>query len=317
MIRTLAITKDLKMIKDAALSKLHNKDIEWYWVDFENPTDEEIKILEDLFHFHPLAIEDCLHFLQRPKLEYYDTYNFFVTHCLDKEDLDVEEINIFVGENFVVSFHQEASENINAAFDEFIGNEKFYSEGPVKVTHMIMDKIVDEYFPAVYNIEDRINEIDDDTKNYSIKYLLSRVFDIRGDLLKIRRTVNSMRDLLYRVLNSSHLESFKDKHVYFRDIYDHLLKLSDMIESNLEVTADLRDSYLAINANKMNSIMMVLTVITTIFIPLTFIAGIYGMNFVNMPELQWRYGYFITLGVMGVIAVSMIYWFKNKGWFDI
>ena len=317
MISIVAITQDYKIIKDPPLSKLKGKDIKWYWADFSDPNDEEISLLEDFFHFHPLAIEDCLHFLQRPKLEYYDTYNFFVTHSLDKESLDVEEINIFVGEDFLVSFHNKPSTDIDAAWQEFINNEKCYGEGPVKVTHMIMDKIVDGYFPTVYNIEDRISEIDDDTKNYSVKYLLSRVFDIRGDMLKLRRTVNSMRDLLYRVLNSSHLESFKDKHVYFRDIYDHLLKLSEMIESNLEVTADLRDSYLAINANRMNSIMMVLTVITTIFIPLTFIAGIYGMNFVNMPELEWRYGYFITLGVMGIIAVSMIYWFKNKGWFDI
>ncbi len=317
MIRTIAITNDLKLLMDTPLQQLKGEGIKWYWVDFEAPSDEEVELLKNFFRFHPLAIEDCLYFLQRPKLEYYDTYNFFVTHSLDSESLNVEEINIFAGEDFVVSFHKEASRDIEAAWQEFIQTEGSYSEGPANATHMILDKIVDEYFPAVYNIEDKINEIDDNSKGHSIKHLLSRVFDVRGDLLKLRRTVTSMRDLLYRILNSNHLEGFKNKEIYFRDIYDHLLKLSDMIESNLEVTADLRDSYLAINANRMNSIMMLLTVITTIFIPLTFIAGIYGMNFANMPELQLRYGYFITLGIMIAIALAMVYWFKRKGWFDI
>ena len=126
-----------------------------------------------------------------------------------------------------------------------------------------------------------------------------------------------MRDLLYRTLNSDRLPGFKEHKIYFSDIHDHLLKLSDMIESSREITSDLRDSYLSINSNRMNTNMMVLTVITSIFIPLTFVAGIYGMNFEYMPELTWKYGYFMALGIMTCIGISMFLWFKRKGWFDV
>lgn len=125
-----------------------------------------------------------------------------------------------------------------------------------------------------------------------------------------------MRDLLYRMLNSERLRNFHKDKIYFSDIYDHLLKLSSMIESSREMTADIRDNYLSVNSAKMNRNMMVLTVITTIFIPLTFIAGVYGMNFRYMPELNWRYGYFAVWIVMLIIAITMYLWFKNKGWMD-
>ncbi|MFZ5969428.1 MAG: magnesium/cobalt transporter CorA [Bacillota bacterium] len=317
MIRILAVTQDLNLLYDPPLAELNHTDIKWYWMDFDSPSEEESALLDHFFHFHHLAIEDCLHFLQRPKLEYYDLYNFFIINALDINTLKTLEIDIFVGARYIVSYHKEKSPEIDIAWQQFIDNEKYHDAGPVQVAYLIMDKIVDEYFPAVYQIEDKIDELENEENGYSVKYLLNRVFDIRGDLLKLRRAVNSMEELLYRILNSSHLEGFKERQIYFRDIHDHLLKLSEMIESNLDITADLRDSYLAINANRMNSIMMVLTIISSIFIPLTFIAGIYGMNFDYMPELRWKYGYFFILGIMGAIALMMVYWFKRKGWFDI
>ena len=126
-----------------------------------------------------------------------------------------------------------------------------------------------------------------------------------------------MKELLYRILNSEHLQDFRNSKKYFNDIYDHLLKLSDIIESNREMTADMRDSYLSINSHQMNKIMTILTIITSIFIPLTFVVGIYGMNFDFMPELRWKYGYFIILSVMAVGGIFMFLWFKIKGWLNI
>jgi len=258
-----------------------------------------------------------LHFLQRPKLEYYDGYNFFVLTALNVSNIEVKEIDLFVADKYIVSFHLEPSHEVENAWKTFVENKDSYHEGPVCAAYLIMDKIVDEYFPLVFQTEDRLDELDESSKKYSIRHLINKLFDLRGDLLKIRRTINAMKNLLYRILNSHHLEDFKETKLYHNDIYDHLLKLSEMIESNLEITADMRDSYLAINANKMNGIMMILTIVTSIFIPLTFIAGIYGMNFTYMPELEWRYGYFLVLGIMGVIALIMSIWFKRSGWFDI
>lgn len=148
--------------------------------------------------------------------------------------------------------------------------------------------------------------------------LLNELFETRNRLLILLHTVNPMRDLLYRMLNSQHLNLNRivERKEYFSDIYDHLLKLSEMVASNREVTADIRDSYLSLNSHQTNKVMKTLTIITAIFAPLTFIAGIYGMNFEIIPELTWAHGYFYILAVMGVIAISMIIWFIKKGWFD-
>lgn len=148
-----------------------------------------------------------------------------------------------------------------------------------------------------------------------MELLLDDLFEIRHELLTLRHTINPMRDLLYRMLNSQHLEGVIKRNAYFSDIYDHLLKLSEMVESNRDITTDIRDSYISINSHQTNQVIQILTIITSIFAPLTFIAGIYGMNFVHMPELTTKYGYFATLIIMAIIATSMFIWFKRKGWF--
>jgi magnesium transporter len=313
----MAVTEDSKLIMDLPMEKLSKMKLKWFWVDFESPEEEEIALLTQGFQFHPLAIEDCLYMLQRPKLDYYEDYIFFVVNALNKTTIKAAEIDFFVGKNYVVSVHLQHSLEMDEAWHQVSTQKHMDSQDPIFIAHLILDKITDEYFPAVYDIEDEIDQLEDNVEGYSIRVLMDKVFNIRKDLMKLRRLINSMRDLLYRILNSSHLKEFHEKKLYFDDIYDHLLKLSEMVESNLEITSDMRDSYLAINSNRMNAIMMLLTVITTIFIPLTFIVGVYGMNFRYMPELEWRYGYFAVLGLMGVIGGMMFVWFKRKGWFDI
>lgn len=317
MIHTLAITKDMELKKDLPLNELNSSDIKWYWVDFDCPDENESAFLDTYFHFHHLAIEDCLHLLQRPKVDYYDKYNFFILHELNEDDLTPNELDLFVGSNFIVSYHKIHLVEIENILSRINTIENAWSDGSMYILYQILDKLVDHYFPAVYRLEDQINEIEDNVKGASSRKLLDRTFEIRSDLLKLRRIITQMRDLTYRILNSDHLKDLKEKHIYFSDIYDHLLRLTEMIESNLALTSELRDSYLSLNSHKMNKIMMLLTVVTTIFIPLTFIVGVYGMNFKYMPELESKYGYFIVLGIMLFIAVFMFTWFKRKGWFDI
>lgn len=316
MIYTLARTKKSEMLVNVPLDRLSMKDISWYWVDFESPNKEEIALLREHFRFHDLAIEDCLEHLERPKVDYYDAYNFFVLQALDANTLDPIEVDLFVGENYVVSFHKLKLKEIDSARQKLLDSINFKEEGPTYIAYLIFDKIVDFYFPIIYKIEDYLNEINVNLDESRIHNLIDQVFDIRTDLLKLRRVINSMKELLYRILNAQHLEGFRDNKRYFNDIYDHLLKLSDIVESNREVTSDVRDNYLSINSHRMNKIMTTLTVITSIFIPLTFIVGVYGMNFDYMPELRWRYGYFLILGIMVSIGICMLIWFKRRGWFD-
>lgn len=312
MIRALIVTNELKIIDDVPLNRLSDTDVKWFWVDFDAPTDEEINLLAAHFNFHALAVEDCLHFLQRPKLDYYEGYDFFVLNTLNQDLLTPEEIDVFVGSHFIVTFHFSPSRQIEMVRKRLMENEKTLSRGSIYVFYLIMDKIVDEYFPNIYRLEDALNEIE--TKK-TIQNLIEDVYGIRSHLLKLRRIIFPMRELMYRILNSERVIIPKEERVYFMDIYDHLLKLSDMIESNREMTADIRDSYISFNSNRMNIIMKTLTVMTSIFIPLTFIASIYGMNFEYMPELTWRGGYFTVLGVMLGVGSGMLIWLWRKGWF--
>ena len=316
MLHTMAITKTHALVHDVPLEDLRSDLYDWFWVDFDCPTYEEEMLLSSYFQFHPLAIEDCLQHMQRPKLDYYDDFHFFVIHTINSHSLFSEEVNIFVGEHFIVTFHKNAVQEIARVKRLLESKPKSWDRGPIFITYQLIDKIVDSYFPLVYKIEDYLNELEDALTYQNSMRSMKLVLEFRGDLLQLRRTILPMRDLLYRIISSYRFRLKKSERAYFEDIHDHLVKLTDMIESDREMTADMRDSYMALNSNRMNGIMMLLTIVSTIFIPLTFIAGVYGMNFTNMPELDGKYNYFFVLGIMLAVGGSMLFWFKLKGWFD-
>ncbi|PLR94177.1 magnesium/cobalt transporter CorA [Bacillus sp. T33-2] len=315
MIRTLAITKNNEIVKGLSIDEVLSGDYKWYWIDFNNPTMYEAEHLRTPLNFHPLAIEDCIHTLQRPKLDYYEDCTFFVTQALRPGSFTRDEVDLFLGANYIVTFHKHPCIEIDEVWNRLQSSKTPEKWDPSQVLYHVLDQIVDNYFPALYSIEDNLNEIDENSKGRTMEYLLENLFDTRHDLVSLRQTVTPMRDLVYRMINSQRLEGILEKKYYFSDIHDHLLKLTEMIEANRELTTDIRDSYLSINSHQTNRVMKVLTVITTIFMPLTFIAGIYGMNFENMPELTWKYGYFLVLFVMLAIGVGMALWFRKKGWF--
>ena len=307
----MALKEDYSIVTDVHLEELSN--FLWYWVDFNCPTEKEAHFLESHFHFHPLAIEDCIHFLQRPKVDYYDGYYFFVLQELNSKTLHAQEINVFLSNNYIVTFRMQPSNEVDKAWNVTISEKTKEKLTPDFLFHLLIDKIVDYYFPTVYMIEEQLEKIEN-MEARPAKGLMNEMFDIRSNLLRLRRIIFPMRDLLYLVLNSERIEIPAERKAYFGDIYDHLLKLAEMIESSRDVTSDIRDSYISMNSHRMNNVMMTLTVISSIFIPLTFIVGVYGMNFDYMPELKWRYGYFMIIVLMAVIGFGMLWWFKKKGW---
>jgi magnesium transporter len=318
MIRTLAITHSHEVKVGIPLEEIHMDEYAWIWTDFSSPTPEESELLDTYFHFHPLAIEDCMVVLQRPKLDFYDELQFLVLHALNPDTLKVEEVDVFLDHNLLVSFHHRQLVEIDEAWAQIIQHahdRKIWSRGPVACAYTLIDMMVDRYFPSLYSIEDELAELENEGSNESVEELMNQVFDLRGRLLKLRRTIVPMRDLMYRIINSQHIKNSGEHTVYFADIYDHLIKLTDMIEADREMTADLRDSYISLNSNRMNAIMKTLTVITTIFMPLTLIAGIYGMNFDYMPELHWEFGYVIVMLGMFLLGGGMVMWFIRRGWF--
>jgi magnesium transporter len=315
MIRTIAITKKHQIVKGKPIEELLSNDYLWYWIDFDQPDEEQIAKLRNPLEFHPLAIEDCIHTLQRPKLDNYDDYTFFVMHSLHPHKLAKEELNLFLGEKYVVTFHLSVSNEIDEVWSRLEESKDINKWDPYLILYHVLDKIVDNYFPIIYEFEDELNQIEDNSTKQTMEELLESLFDIRHDLLAMRHSVTPMSELVYRMLNSHRLTGIQKKIAYFSDIYDHLLKISSLIDSSREITADIRDSYLSMNAHQTNKVMKVLTVITTIFMPLTLIAGIYGMNFKYMPELGWKPGYFFTLALMLMISLGMWAWFTIKGWF--
>jgi len=318
MINIIGVLPDDTLETGVKVTEENLKKYKWYWVDFSNPSADEFRLLDSVFHFHPLAIEDCGIVLQRPKLDYYDGYDFYVTHTVKQEDKEVikEELDFFVGKNFIVTFHFEESQEVEQVWKRITNQAAIEQWDPYYVFYQTLDKLVDAYFPLIYTIEEKLDLIEDNEEKQSMDELMDDLFDIRHMLLHIRQTVNPMRDLLYRMLNSQHLTEVKNRREYFSDIYDNLLKVSEMVSSNREITSDIRDNYLSVTSYQSNEVMKILTIITSIFTPLTLISGIYGMNFHYMPELDERYSYFIVLGIMLVVALSLFYWFKKKGWFD-
>lgn len=180
--------------------------------------------------------------------------------------------------------------------------------------HMLVSEIVEGYIPIISKIENRLDEIEETDSYTSGSKIMDEVFDLRSDLLKLRRGLLPMRELIHRFLVSRRVEMTDNDRKYFHDIYDDLVQQTEIIEANRELASDIRENFMTYNSLKSNNIMMTLTVISTIFLPLTFIVGLYGMNFDYMPELKWKYGYFIVCALMLGVAVGMLWFFKKKGW---
>ncbi|HIS27891.1 MAG TPA: magnesium/cobalt transporter CorA [Candidatus Avamphibacillus intestinigallinarum] len=315
MIQLMTIADDDTLHTYDHINQTAIKEAKWWWADFNNPTEDEIRKLDTELHFHPLAIEDCLYSMQRPKLDYYDDFAFFVTHTMGPETFNQYEIDFFVSTRFIVTFHFEPLTEIQATWDRMNEHTNISKWDPYHVFYKVMDHVVDNYFPVIAELEDLITEVDENTENKSMDVLLENLFELRHQLLELRHAIHPIRDLFYRILYSHRLKGIEEHREYFADIYDHLLKLSEMINSNREISNDIRDNFISMNSYQQNKVIQILTVITSIFAPLTFIAGIYGMNFVNMPELNWHFGYLIVMVIMFALSIGMIIWFKKKGWF--
>jgi magnesium transporter len=318
LIRTLAYTKtkELKTNLTIAEIKAIRPQLAWYWIDFDQPTQNETIELHKL-GFHELSIQDCLHLQQRTKLDDYDDYHFFVINAIDTDRLEPKEIDIFQHPQYTVTFHYKHQPEIDHVWERMLTDPTAQSLGSRFITYKIMDKVADAFFPIAEQLEDHLTAIGMKPEaSGHMQNPMNQVFQIRHNLLSLRHIVWPFRDLVSRITQSDHLSGSEEERRYYMDVYDHLLKLSSMIESSREITSDIRDNYLSINSHRMNSVMMTLTIITTIFMPLTFIVGVYGMNFNYMPGIRWHYGYFMMLGFIATIALVMYLWFKRKGWFS-
>ncbi|GAB5399065.1 MAG: magnesium/cobalt transporter CorA [Aureisphaera sp.] len=295
-----------------------NDHISWINVNGLGHT-AEISALGNYFKLHPLILEDIVNTDQRPKIDEYEHYLFIVLKMLyfnEAKEVVIEHVSMVLGEGYVITF-QESEEDVFEVIRERLKNPKsrIRNSEADYLAFSILDAVVDNYFVVVDNIEEGVERMEDliflEGQKDSIPHDIQ---SLKQEILRIRRNVIPAREVISRIVKT---ESglIQEKTVdYYRDLQDHILHISENIDVYREMTWGLMDMYQTTISNKMNSIMKVLTIIATIFIPLTFIAGIYGMNFDNMPELHYKYGYYILLGVMVLVFFALILYFRRKKW---
>jgi len=297
---------------------LGKKDV-FVWVDVRKPAPSDMRFLEKHFSFHPLAIEDCLAAIQRPKIDTYDNYIFIVLHAAilaaHKDKATSLELDSFVGENYVVTVHLKSIDSVTSTWDRCLKNKGIMSRGAAYLFYCIADALVDNYFPILEKLDKEIQKTEDIIFKDPNHRVLNKIFDLKENVLILRRILGPQRETMNFIARGSYQPIIPGSlSIYFRDVSDLLARINDNLDTYRDLLTSAVDGYMSATSNRLNEIMKVLTIIATIMMPLTLITGIYGMNFHFMPELQWQYGYFTVMGIMLVIAMGMLLFFKKKKW---
>ncbi len=288
------------------------------WIDIQSIKDEKIiDSVGSFFDIHPIIIEDIKRIGQRPKMEEFTSYNYFVLRMFSFQDdkIRTEQISIIMGKGYVITF-QERPGDVFDPIRERIRARKFRINtlGPDFLAYSLIDSIIDNYYVILETLGEQIEKLEDILLINPDKSSLHKIHSLKRKILNLRRSVWPLRELITGFERSESALIQSSTHEYIRDIYDHTIQIIDTIETYRDSLSGMLDIYLSSVSNRMNEVMKVLTVISTIFIPLTFITGLYGMNFKYMPELAWRWGYPMVISVMAVVVVGLILFFKKKKW---
>src|SRR2546429_2657813 len=332
MIRSFAFTTQ---------GRLHSKDIEMFlmptlladtnlflWVDLEKPEADETKsVLEEVFHFHPLSIEDCVMLSPSPKVEEYSPkeedrfapYLFMVVHAVDYSRKDgvfaTSELNFFLGKNFLVTFHAAPFKSVQTTEERCLRGTGHIARAPDRVAHTLLDAIVDNYKPALDELSLEIAALEHEAVQTPTKETLNRLLQIKNEVLHLRHIVSPQREVLARFAHGEFKLIRPHLVPYYRDVYDGLFHISELAQRYTDSLTGILQVYLNMSSNQTGEVVKLLTMITVITTPLMMIGTWYGMNFKNMPELEMRYGYELA-GAVTVIATAATYWyFKRKKWF--
>jgi magnesium transporter len=322
MLQALCISRTKKLIKiekPAEIARLLRNRSNLLWVDITNPEEDDIDVMVDVFHFHQLAVEDSIFPQNQPKLESYHNLLHLVLHELSypsQQSLEVatHELNIFIGQNFVVTSHLNTLVSISKLFQRV--QTKIHTIQPASdfLLHAIIDQVVDGYFPVVDQLEQRIELLEDEVLAGANKQVLGKIVEIRKNILKIRNFIQPQRKILNLLGRSNTPFVSRSIATYFRDVYDHVVRISDMLDTYREVLSSTMEAYVSVVSLRMNEVIKTLTTITTILMPLSVITGFYGMN-VKLPEFELgRLGYFIALGLLVTALTGMVIFLKRKKW---
>jgi len=291
----------------------------YLWVDLAAPSIPEFLILSDTFRFHPLSVEDARADIHSPKIEAYDGYLYAILHGIDfkpgQPGFATHDVDFFIGPHYLVTVHDGRSRSIAELQENVARNPKILGEGPVSLFHRIVDSMVDHYRPEVNKLEDRIDEIEKAVFARPSPVLLRRILDTKRDVSSLRRIISPQRDVIARLARRDFVDISTDLSFRFRDVYDHIVRIVDDSTMFQDRISGILDAHLTNVSNRLNEVMKVLTVVSTIFMPLTLLSGLWGMN-IKLPvfpggdaaQFWWLFG------IMGVIVFSMLALFRRKNW---
>jgi magnesium transporter len=290
------------------------------WFNISGLSDvETVHRLGEVFGLHPLVMEDILHIGQRPKLELYDDYLYMVVKMIyrgeGRNDIAYEQLSLVLGKNYVLSF-QEREGDVFQSIRERIrtGKGRLRRSGADYLVYSILDSVVDNYFPALEKVGDLVEDVEERLSGDPDEDVLADIYRLKREVLFLRKSIWPIREVVAALMRQETESVSATTITYLRDVYDHSIQVMDVVETYSDMLSELLDVYMSTVSNRMNEIMKILTIIATIFIPLTFIVGVYGMNFVHMPELTNELAYPAVLLVMTAISALMIIYFRRKGW---
>ena len=293
------------------------------WLDITGLGDAAvIRDIGKKFGLHTLALEDVLNVHQRPKIDEYDDHLFIVCRMPHHEKrLETEQVSVFLGKGFVITMQERPGDCFDAVRNRLRSRRgRIRDSGPDYLTYTLLDAVTDAFFPILESVGEAVTTMEEEIMADPHPNDVRRIHGLKRDLLTIRRAVWPQREMLSTLIRDESPLIMEQTKLYLRDCFDHTFQLIDLIETYRELVSDLTDIFLSSQSTRMNEVMKVLTVIATIFMPLTLISSIYGMNFdskaswLNMPELHWEYGYPATLAVMALIAIGMILYFRKQRW---
>ena len=301
--------------REAATDLLSRRDAN-LWLHFDTPTEEELDFLKENFAIHHLTIEDIVNQNQRPKIEPFENYVYLAIHPLRREakwEIEPSELDLLLGRGWIVSVHY-------GPLPGLIDNSQLHERIPAALgrgadflLYTLVDLVVDSYFPIMDDVEDEIDSLEDRLLLRAHPGDMNRLLSLKRSIVHIRRAVTPQREVLNQLTRHDFPFVRPENLVYFRDVYDHLIRIAEELDSLRDILSSVLEIHLASTSNQLNATMKRLTAYGTIFVMITAIAGIYGMNFKFMPELEWRYGYFVVLGVMAAISLGLYFYFKKRG----
>lgn len=290
------------------------------WIDLERQSPEADKLLKEVLQIHPLTIEDIWGPRSQPKIDDFDQYLYVIIHGVGarkKDKLELVEIDVLIGENWLITHDRDGlvTDDVGTELDH---SPRLLQKGIAWLAHAVLDRAVDRYLPVIDQLDAEIEQLELDVLEKAGtpkgKRVLAQILGFKRTLQGLRRMSIHQREILLRLSRGDFGEIPPEAIPFYRDVYDHFLRINDIAEGYRDLVTSALDAYLSVQSNRMNEIMKTLTLMSTVMLPLTFIAGVYGMNFENMPELHWFWGYPFALSLMGAVGGGIMLYFRHKGW---